>query len=154
MKNWADHCSSDEESLDDLVDEVAAQKLAEVDASGPPPAEVAVDDRAAEPLGGDDVAPAAPVQRVYEFPDQPPFSAFIGNLAYSVKEAEELKEAVMKCAQDLLGEEIHILGARIAFGRDGQHRGFGYLELETLDQVGDVQLGPMSRKKLRPLFIL
>ena len=136
MKSWADHCSSDEESLDDLPEQMEAQKLADVEpvdpttTDGAPPttAEDEVDAPAAE-----DAPPAAP--RTYEFPDKPPFTAFIGNLAYSLKEPEELIAAVKQCAVEVLGQEINFLGARISFGRDGSHRGFGYLEVETLDEV-------------------
>jgi hypothetical protein len=136
MKSWADYCSSDEESLDDLPEQMEAQKLSEVEpvdptTDGPPPTtttEDEVDGPAAE-----DAPPAAP--RTYDFPDKPPFTAFIGNLAYSLKEPEELIAAVKQCALEVLGQEINLLGARISFGRDGSHRGFGYLEVETLDEL-------------------
>lgn len=134
MKSWSDHCSSDEESLDDLPEQMEAQKLAEVEPADPttddppPTAEDEVDGPAPE-----DAPPAAP--RTYDFPDQPPFTAFIGNLAYSLKDPEELIAAVKQCAVEVLGQEINILGARISFGPDGTHRGFGYLEIETLDQL-------------------
>ncbi len=130
MKNWADHCSSDEESIgdvDDVAEQVQAQKLE--DEAAAPEHEEAVDEQPVE-----DAPPAGP--RTYDFPDKPPFTAFIGNLAYSLKEPEDLKEAVAKCAADTLGQEIKILGARISFDRAGKHRGFGYLELATLDEVG------------------
>lgn len=122
MKNWADHCSSDEESIDgidDVAEQVQVQTLEE--------------EAAPAPVVEGEAAPAAP--RTYEFPSSPPFTAFIGNLAYSVKEPEELKEAVIKCASEHLGKELVILGARISFDRNGKHRGFGYLELDTLEEV-------------------
>jgi translation initiation factor 4B len=138
MKSWADHCSSDEESLDDIADDLQAQKLADDNVAPPPPA--AVDVATSAVAVEEEAAAAGPVEdappRVYDFPDKPPFTAFIGNLAYSLNDPEELKEAVAKCALDnLQGETINILGARISFGRDGKHRGFGYLEVETLEQV-------------------
>ena len=139
MKSWADHCSSDEESIDDLADELQAQKFAET--SSPPPSDVQVEhEDAAAATAATDAAPveeAAPASgpRTYDFPDQPPFTAFIGNLAYSLKDPEELRAAVVKCALEFLGQEINILGARISFDRDGHHRGFGYLEVATLDEV-------------------
>lgn len=135
MKSWADHCSSDEESIDGLADELKAQKFADAapSADGVEGGEAGAEESFAPAVVGGDAPPAGP--RVYDFPDKPPFTAFIGNLAYSLKDPEELKAAVAKCALDNLGQEINILGARISFGRDGKHRGFGYLELETLDQL-------------------
>lgn len=133
MKNWADHCSSDEESVDE-IDQVAEQVQAQKLADEPAATEEAVDTiDAIDPAPMEDAPPAGP--RTYVFPDKPPFTAFIGNLAYSLKDPEELKEAVTKCAVDTLGQEIKILGARISFDRTGKHRGFGYLELETLEEV-------------------
>lgn len=133
MKNWAD-ASSDEESLDELPAQMEAQTL---DEPTPPPPET-VDAPVEEQETGDDADPAAPEApkvRTYDFPDRPPFTAFVGNLAYALKDPEDLKAEVAKSAADHLGEELKILGARISFGRDGRHRGFGYVELETLDQV-------------------
>lgn len=144
MKSWADHCSSDEESLDDVPEQMEAQKLEDVEPAdattdGPPPTEDKVDGPAAE-----DAPPAAP--RTYDFPDKPPFTAFIGNLAYSLKDPQELIAAVKQCALEVLGQEINFLGARISFGRDGSHRGFGYLEVETLDEVCCTKRGLPSRR--------
>lgn len=135
MKSWADHCSSDEESLDDLPEQMESQKLAEVEpvdptTDGPPPA--TTEDEVDGPVA-EDAPPAAP--RTYDFPDKPPFTAFIGNLAYSLKDPDDLIAAVKQCALEVLGQDINFLGARISFGRDGAHRGFGYLEVETLDQL-------------------
>jgi len=137
MKSWADHCSSDEESLDDLPEQMESQKLADVEpedptTDGPPPTTTTTEDEVDGPVA-EDAPPAAP--RTYDFPDKPPFTAFIGNLAYSLKEPEELIAAVKQCALEVLGQEINLLGARISFGRDGSHRGFGYLEVETLDEL-------------------
>lgn len=134
MKSWADHCSSDEESLDDGPEQLETQKLTETEpvapSSPPPPTTVDVVDA---PVVAEDAPPAAP--RTYKFPDKPPFTAFVGNLAYSLKDPEQLKAAVKQCALENLQTDINILGARISFGRDGSHRGFGYVELETLDEV-------------------
>ena len=126
MKSWAD-VSSDEESLHDLPQKMEAQTLEEEEPTPPAPETVQV------PETQEPAQPKPP--RTYDFPDAPPFSAFIGNLAYALKDPEDLKAAVAKSASDHLGVELKILGARISFGRDGQHRGFGYVELETLEDV-------------------
>ena len=130
MKNWADHCSSDEESvegIDDVVEKVEAQTLGDEETAAE--TEEVVDE--SRETHGRRTGP-----RTYDFPDRPPFTAFIGNLAYSLKDPEDLKAAVAKCAVETLGQELNIVGARIALDRDGKHRGFGYIELETLDEVG------------------
>jgi len=129
MKNWADHCSSDEESvegIDDVVEKVEAQTLGDEEAAAE--TEEVVDE--SRETHGRRTGP-----RTYDFPDRPPFTAFIGNLAYSLKDPEDLKAAVAKCAAETLGQELNIVGARIALDRDGKHRGFGYIELETLDEL-------------------
>lgn len=131
VKNWGDH-SSDEESLDDLPQQFEAQQLEEAGAGPPPPQDIHA---AGAPPEGNRAPKEPRGPRTYEFPDHPPFTAFIGNLAYSLKEPEDLKQEVMKCVKDNLGQDINILGARISFGRDGKHRGFGYLEVENVDQV-------------------
>mmetsp|Transcript_80181 Transcript_80181/g.232818 ORF Transcript_80181/g.232818 Transcript_80181/m.232818 type:complete len:332 (+) Transcript_80181:223-1218(+) len=131
MKNWADHCSSDEESFDGITEQLEAQKLEE---------EVQAEDEAAgaadaEGAPVEEVHGGPPAPRTYDFPTSPPFTAFVGNLAYSVKEPHDLEEAMAKCASEKFGKDFKFLGARVAYGRDGKHLGFGYLEVETLDDL-------------------
>jgi len=135
MKNWADHCSSDEESLGDDV--AVAEQF--VEDSQPNPNDIIEETPMENEESGVDqdntTNNPSKGPRTYVFPEQPPFSAFIGNLAYSIKEPEDLKKAVTNCVFDALGQQINILGARISYDRTGKHRGFGYMELETLDEV-------------------
>lgn len=136
MKNWADHCSSDEESL---TEEVAAElEKVQVEDEVQQEEEQIVEE--AEPV--DHVQPEVqepppPVEKTYNFPSQPPFTAFIGNLAYSVDDGEKLKEALGDVIADRLGPgKVNVLNGRIATDRQsGRHRGFGYVEVETVDQV-------------------
>ena len=122
MKSWADHCSSDEESL---MEEIEQELVDETEEEEP----VAENETAPEP------EPVV-VEKTYVFPDKPPFTAFVGNLAYSLKEAEDLKSAIGELTESRLGTPINVLEARVAIdNRTGQHRGFGYLELETLEDV-------------------
>ena len=79
--------------------------------------------------------------KTYDFPSQPPFTAFVGNLSYQIMEGPQLMEAVENLAKERLEEPVKVLGGRIAYHRAGnpnQHRGFGYVEVETLDQVSFV----------------
>ena len=139
FKSWADHCSSDEESLDDhddVADEDSQQHPGEIEPQGhapsPPPPEHHDHDHHDEPPQQHHQE-----ERVYEFPDKPPFTAFIGNLSYGIKDTEQLKVAIADLTHERLNENIHVLGCRIAFDRNGgdRHRGFGYIEVETLDEV-------------------
>jgi hypothetical protein len=127
IERWADHCSSDEED-----DEASASLPV---------------DREAIPVSPDDIVPtgttmagaaATPKERVYDFPTQPPFTAYIGNLSYQIKDDSMLVEAVWDLAKEKLQESINIIGGRVAYFRNdhnGKHRGFGYVEVETLEQV-------------------
>ena len=134
IKSWADHCSSDEE--DSVHDDHVAQEIAEEAA-----AKLGVDD-AAVPVHSDEVVPSdgggPPPAKTYDFPSQPPFTAFVGNLSYQINENPLLVEAVQNLADERLEQPVKILGGRIAYHRqnnNGNHRGFGYVEVETLDQV-------------------
>jgi hypothetical protein len=141
MKSWADHCSSDEEDShhdehhdeEDMLADEAANKLQVQE----------------EPMGSDEVVPQEnegegekqqqtprPITD-YDFPTNPPFTAFIGNLSFYIKEVPQLMEAVADLAKERLGEPINVIGGRIAYDRTepNKHRGFGYVEVETLEEV-------------------
>jgi translation initiation factor 4B len=118
MKSWAD-CSSDEESVDEIAGQPDDQNFNDPETESAEPQEE-----------------APPVERIYDFPDKPPFTAFVGNLAFSVVEADDLKAAVSGMALERLGQEINVIGGKVAYERrDGKHRGFGYVEVETLEEV-------------------
>ena len=125
-KSWADHCSSDEESLDnfdfdDLDD--STDQLGLVDA----PHEEDLISPPEEPL---------PLEMVYNLPDRPPYTAFVGNLNFSLKEPEQLKVAIIDAVSKQQGKQLDVVEARIATDRrDGKHRGFGYVEVATLEDV-------------------
>ena len=124
MKSWADHCSSDEDTDDNysVEDEDDEQQEAE---------EQTFDAAFSEKVQVDQ-------QQQYNFPDRPPFTAFVGNLSFDIQEASQLQQALADVVLDRLGERVNILGGRISYDRDSnnrQHRGFGYVELETLEQV-------------------
>lgn len=134
MKNWADHCSSDEESLSEEV----ARELENVNIQDEPQQEEQIVEEAEpEHVEPEVQEPPPPVEKTYNFPNQPPFTAFIGNLAYSVDDGEKLKQALSDVVADRLGPgKVNVLNGRIATDRQsGRHRGFGYVEVETVDQV-------------------
>jgi hypothetical protein len=128
MKSWADHCSSDDESMDDYNknekeeednndDNGAGGEQQQHSPSPPPPSDF------------------IPIEKLYNLPDQPPFTAFIGNLAYSIKEGNDLKHAICDAVADRFGQNITMTDGRVSYARNGQHRGFGYVEVSTLDEV-------------------
>lgn len=134
-KSWADHCSSDEESIDNGIEDLndSVDQLAMVD----PRTKVgeAMNDQQHEPHV-EQPEEMPPIEMLYDLPDRPPFTAFIGNLAFSIKEPDQLKYAIMDAVEDQLGEKINVIEGRVATDRrDGKHRGFGYVEVETLDEV-------------------
>ncbi|CAJ1942194.1 unnamed protein product [Cylindrotheca closterium] len=140
MRNWADHCSSDEESLTEEVEaELASPQLndgvqqEEQIAADPEPEHVEPELAESKVQEG----PPPPVEKKYDFPSQPPFTAFIGNLAYSLDDGDKLKDALADLIDNRLGPgKINVLNGRIATDRsNGRHRGFGYVEVETVDQL-------------------
>jgi RNA recognition motif-containing protein len=128
MKSWGDDCSSDEEdshhgdAVDDEVHPMEEPKLADKEVGG----------------GGDS---GASVERTYDYPNHPPYTAFVGNLSFRIKEEKELQQAVADAVLQRFGERIEVIGVRISYDRvdPTKHRGFGYVEVETLEQVGFVQ---------------
>jgi hypothetical protein len=124
MKSWADHCSSDEESVDDVGGEQVEEQDEHHDEHH------------------DDEEDLEMPAKAYDLPTGPPFTAFVGNLAFTVKEPDQLQAAIADAVKDRFGEQINMIGGRIATDRrDGdKHRGFGYVEVESLEQVRTVLL--------------
>lgn len=130
-KSWADHCSSDEEEEDDSVhdgDEGDVNDVAGAETTG------GNDDE--EAAAEDDPSPTTN----YDFPDRPPYTAFVGNLSFHIKEPLQLQKAVAGAVLERFGERVDVIGGRIAYDRidPTRHRGFGYVEVDTLEQVRDV----------------
>lgn len=142
VKSWADH-SSDEE--DDALDSHAAA----VPVANP---DVLRQEFAAEnnrAMGemthdNDEEAQAAPGGRTYNYPTAAPFTAYVGNLAYTIMDAADLKQGLTELVQSVLGSDkaFTIVDARIMMERQDRdrddpprHRGFGYVEVETLDML-------------------
>ncbi|GAX09599.1 hypothetical protein FisN_38Lh020 [Fistulifera solaris] len=145
MKNWADHCSSDDEDHMDGPDDVST--VAEDEALGQMDAEFVQHDQNPK-----DAAPKPP--KTFEWPEAAPFTAYIGNLAYSVDEPGKLAEEVTKLAKEMLNMEVKVTNPRLSrvnnyrnhrnnneAGSQKPHRGFGYVDLETLEQLKAVVEG-------------
>eukprot|EP00522_Entomoneis_paludosa_P001207 CAMPEP_0172468220 /NCGR_PEP_ID=MMETSP1065-20121228/60863_1 /TAXON_ID=265537 /ORGANISM="Amphiprora paludosa, Strain CCMP125" /LENGTH=416 /DNA_ID=CAMNT_0013225573 /DNA_START=96 /DNA_END=1346 /DNA_ORIENTATION=+ len=158
VKNWADHCSSDEEDLLDdeelnQLDAVAEQVLKKEFKAPTDEAQAAADqvqaaaeDEDAEhaaPPPQEEAAAPPPKQRTYEFPTDPPFTAYVGNLAYSIVDPQELAHLLTELAKNVLDLDIVITDTRIMMERNydrdpdakPRHRGFGYVQMETLEML-------------------
>mmetsp|Transcript_1945 Transcript_1945/g.4105 ORF Transcript_1945/g.4105 Transcript_1945/m.4105 type:complete len:386 (+) Transcript_1945:168-1325(+) len=152
VKNWADHCSSDEEDFltdDDLnvvSEDVLKQEFSE---PGAPPAAEQQEPPQTDRVPSEQPKPpeeAEAPKRTYEFPTQPPFTAYVGNLAYTIVDPKELEELLTVLAKDVLDLDIKIVDTRIMMERNHnrqqhepdrkpRHRGFGYVQFETLEML-------------------
>lgn len=124
VKNWADHCSSDEE--EEAEPEAVPEQIQEV----PPPA-------AEERVDEDPGPPRERRERVHHYPTEPPYTAYVGNLVYTITEGEALGAAVAALAAELLQTDVKITSARVMKNREDNDRprGFGYVEVETLEDL-------------------
>ena len=81
VKGWADHCSSDEEEEEEHNQLPAQQPV-------PPAKDVDLENNNHEAPPPPSKGHLPPSQerreRVYEYPSEPPYTAFVGNLAYSI----------------------------------------------------------------------
>jgi len=132
MKSWAD-CSSDEEdySSDDAAEEEEEQETLEPTALE----KLQINSDGDNPLNNNSGGPGI---REYDYPNQAPFNAFVGNLSYEISEVSHLQQALVDVVHDRLKEKINIIGAKICYERNSDnrnHRGFGYVELETLEEL-------------------
>mmetsp|Transcript_28026 Transcript_28026/g.39600 ORF Transcript_28026/g.39600 Transcript_28026/m.39600 type:complete len:292 (-) Transcript_28026:1688-2563(-) len=80
--------------------------------------------------------PVAP-RKDFKWPTEAPFTAYVGNLAYSIKAPDELSDKVKNLVKSKLGKDLQIVKSRIALDRQQNNRpkGFGYVELETLHDL-------------------
>jgi translation initiation factor 4B len=151
VKNWADHCSSDEEE-EDVGRQHHRRHAEEMDSEDAPaasesqPVETHEEDENASYQRDGEQPPrdeqphqqqGPPKPRVYEFPSEPPFTAYVGNLAYSIQEADDLANAVTDIVKEYLNADIRVVHARVMKDKMNNYkpRGFGYVEVETLDML-------------------
>lgn len=157
MKGWADHDTSDEESGGEELDTISAS--AEDVA---PPASIEAEYFATadstDPLTNEgDSTPQDPQQqddqqqrreKVFQWPTEAPFTAYVGNLSYSLDDPRQLGEEITRLAKENLGVDVTVLNSRLARHRNNRnnnnsgtkdepqrHRGFGYVQVETLEQL-------------------
>jgi RNA recognition motif. (a.k.a. RRM, RBD, or RNP domain) len=128
-KDWADQCSSEEE--DEGPEVVVSQPSSTLDGTS---------NHVQQGMGHDESistpTPPPPSERVYEYPTAPPFSAYVGNLAYDVTK-DMLAEALAALALKILHYEIKIVSSKIVMDKIDRNksRGYGYVEVETLQEL-------------------
>lgn len=93
-------------------------------------------DTESEPEPEPEPEPVRP-KKEFVMPENPPFTAFVGNLAFSVKEGDELGRKISDLVKTRFGKEITVTASRVALDRreNNKHKGFGYVEVETVDDV-------------------
>jgi RNA recognition motif-containing protein len=117
--NWADSSDEEDEAF------FAAEHN--------PPVPGAEEEEEHEPsLAGDEEPPP----KQFVLPDRPPYTAFVGNLAFSVTEPDQLGQDIAGLVQQRFQSDIVITASRVATDRQtGKPKGFGYVEVETVEQV-------------------
>ena len=130
MKSWADHCSDSE-------DEDALHHPAAATAASPPSWHESSSEDEADQAAADEAPLPEPVPaRTYTPadipPGGPPFTAFVGNLPFSIKSPDDLVGEV----RQLIGGDAGISRARLGKDRKtGKTGGFGYVEFDTADDL-------------------
>jgi translation initiation factor 4B len=129
MKSWADSDDEDEHLGPDDDDSLPVQnKVEDPPATGPEPA--------------DGERPRRHLKKDFVWPETPPYTAFVGNLAFSIKNPDELGEKILDLVKERFGADIVISNVRVAMDRHtGKQKGFGYVEVETLEQVSRIKNG-------------
>ena len=80
--------------------------------------------------------PPSDAPRTYDLPTGPPYTLFVGNLSYSIKDGRQLGESIGALVRNRMKKEITIVKGRIGGGRNQQnHNGYGYVEVGSLDEV-------------------
>lgn len=110
MKSWADHSDSEDEGY-----------------IAPPPVNEDKEDNDEKSLHSEEEEFP---KKEYVLPQEPPFTAFIGNLAPAVEEQDIV---------ELVKQYGTVDSVRILLDREtGHKKGFGYIEMETVADVRTV----------------
>ena len=82
--------------------------------------------------------------RTYDLPTGPPYTLFVGNLSYSIKDGRQLGESIRELVRNRMKQDLSIVKGRIGAGGGGNngqnsnHRGYGYVEVGSLEEVRTV----------------
>ena len=135
IKSWAD-ASSDEESEDDRI--------------APPPSNLpgssAYFQQQDESDDDDDEDYGPPPPKQYEIPNSPPYTAFIGNLHFDIRNNHDLFDEIeillnkrrLEVISDggVVKGVVRVSSARLMTEREtGKSRGYGYCEFDSGEEV-------------------
>lgn len=135
IKSWADHCSSDEES-DDGMHHPARGEIPTV-AEG-------IEEEYEDDYLHEDGGLPEPMQLDFtgvQLPTQPPFTAYLRNLNFKIRDEQTLADEVQRLADSryrMLENKdlIHVLGARFGMDRNtGSRKGYGYVDVENVEEL-------------------
>lgn len=126
MQSWADIASDSDD------DSVGMHHPAKQQPQEPEPEK---EEQLEQP---DEKEEEAPPPKEYDWPTEPPFTAYVGNLPYSIKDSDELTHGIEDLLHDRFQATARIERSRLAIDRqENRPRGFGYIELETVEDVSD-----------------
>ncbi|KAK0557363.1 Eukaryotic translation initiation factor 4B [Tilletia horrida] len=128
----ADTTSGGGSWADDIDDLPSAPSAREDRGYGRPSGLAGAPDRSAGGFGGgfgggDRADRSYPPREEIPLPDRPPYTAFVGNLAFEVIDADVAQYFAPHTAVSI----------RLVTGHDGKPKGFGYVEFESLDGLKD-----------------
>lgn len=147
--NWADHCSSDDESDDGLHPARLAtnNQPVEQDLSNDLSFDPS-DTGALSVTGGEDdieieketipYPPVIDMNNVPEnFPTVAPYTAYVGNLSFQIKTEEDFAQNVETLITNRYQglKSVKVAGARFGIDREKKRKPFGYVEFETPEEV-------------------
>ena len=131
IKSWAD-ASSDEESSDD--DRIAPPP------SGLPGSSSYGHLQQAEESEEEDFE-IPPRFDISQLPDRGPYTAFLGNLPYDIRDSNDLGQELERMFQsrpECQGLKIRLRDARLMIEREtGKPKGFGYAEFDKPEEVSE-----------------
>jgi hypothetical protein len=116
-KSWADHDSSDDEEDHRRPHNHEEQEERHDDG------EAMVD---------------MPQERTYLWPTAAPFSAHLSNISYNVPDEDTLVSILMEAVAEILKLDLDIVHCHLAkdhYGANRPHRGYGFVEVSSLEQL-------------------
>ena len=148
--NWADHCSSDDESDDGLhhparlaasnhslgIDnDLSFEKSKDDDDDSISESDLEIEKETIP------YPPPIDMNNLPEdFPTEAPFTAHVKNVAFNIKNEEELGDKIERLVTFRYqgSKRVKVTGARFAFDRaTGKRRGYAYVEFDTAEEVSD-----------------